>query len=386
MVSFPQLLFSCVDKVKVIHIIVTSFISKSYADRSSKGSEVFMKNLKICRFFIFFIASLTVLNISGYAEEADESNQGEPQMEFAESTAISPKAQQIQLEDTALPEALESIPVHPGASALPEKTAPVLPVPPSPIPIGEKLPAADQPAQGASMPSGLLEVNGYKYPVYLFAPKDYKLDRTYSMVMFAPAKSVKAEDQIEYLTGLAQRRGFFILAPYVLWPKSGTTPESLDSWLLSVKNDVMERFPINKKRVYLIGKDSGAHYAAYMAVRYPKEFSAAALLGEAWDGPFSQLIHPQSDAGNQVPFFIALKSEGDAKARNQGWFDKFQKDGYLLRLADYKTDAELTELEFKKAVFDWLEEASQSWAASVAEGPKNWKGKFKKGVKDFFAV
>jgi pimeloyl-ACP methyl ester carboxylesterase len=354
-----------------------------------KDPEVSMKNRKMNLFFIciiFFTVVLTALSVPGRAEEADESNQGEPQMEFSESTPISPKAQQIQLEDTALPEALESMPVPPGASALPEKTAPALPVPPSPIPIGEKLPAAEQPAQGASMPSGLLEINGYKYPVYLFAPKDYKLDRTYSMVMFAPAESIKAEDQIEYLTGLAQRRSFFILAPYVLWPKSGTTPDSLDSWLLSVKNDVMDRFPINKKKVYLIGKDSGAHYAAYMAVRYPKEFSAAALIGEAWDGPFSPLIHPQTGAENQVPFYIALKADGDAKARNQAWFEKLQQDGYLLRLADYKADTELTELEFKKSVFDWLEEASQSWSASVAAGPKGWKGKFKKGVKDFFAV
>jgi len=53
---------------------------------------------------------------------------------------------------------------------------------------------------------------------------------------------------------------------------------------------------------------------------------------------------------------------------------------------DYKTDEELNDLEFKKGVFDWMEATGQSWEASVTQGPKTWKGKFKKGVKDFFAV
>ncbi len=238
----------------------------------------------------------------------------------------------------------------------------------------------------ASNPSGLVEVSGYKYPVFLFAPKDYKTDRTYAMIMIAPAESAKAEKQIEYLTGLAQRKSIFILAPYVLWPKAGDTPYRLDEWLLTVKRDVMERFPISKKRVYLVGKDLGAHYAAYMAIKYPKEFSAVALLGQAWDGPFSQLIQLRGDGADQLPFYVALKADGDVRSRNQAWFDKLQKKGYPLHLVDYKTDEELNDLEFKKSIFDWMEAEGQSWAASVAQNPKTWKGKFKKGVKDFFAV
>ncbi len=237
-----------------------------------------------------------------------------------------------------------------------------------------------------SNPSGLVEVGGYKYPVYLFAPKDYRVDRTYAMVMLAPAESSKAEQQIEYLTGLAQRRSIFILSPYVLWPKAGDTPYTLDQWLLTVKKDVIERFPIDRKRVYLVGKGSGAHYAAYMAVKYPREFAAAALLGEAWDGQFSRLVDPRKDAADQIPFYVALKAGGDAKARNQVWFDKLQQDGYPLHLVEYPSDETLTQLEFKKAAFEWMEATSESWRATQAKSQQGWKGKFKKGVKDFFAV
>jgi hypothetical protein len=258
-----------------------------------------------------------------------------------------------------------------------------------PLPATQKITPKEMPVDQvftASNPSGLVEVSGYKYPVFLFAPKDYKTDRTYAMIMIAPAENMKAEQQIEYLTGLAQRRSLFILAPYVLWPKAGDTPYALDAWLLSVKKDVMERFPISKKRVYLIGKDSGANYAAYLAVKYPQEFAAVALLGEAWDGPFSQLVNLRSDAANQVPFYVALKTDGNARSRNQAWFDKLQQKGYPLHLADYKNDEDLNNLEFKKSVFDWMETTGQSWETSVAQSQQTWKGKFKKGVKDFFAV
>jgi pimeloyl-ACP methyl ester carboxylesterase len=357
-----------------------------------------MKNWHKGVFFIFLSVFVMAWGVVGRAEEDDESNQAEPEVGYEESTPITPKAEEAIKEATLLPEALDVVPVQSAVPETPKAAAAVSPGPsaavktaaqpvlmPEAIPAGEIIPGAG-PASSATVPSGLLEVDGYKYPVYLFVPKDYKLDRTYAMIMIAPAEFAKAEQQIEYLTGLAQRKSLFILAPYVLWPKSGTTPYTLDEWLLSVKKDILERFPINKKRVYLVGKGSGAQYAGYLAVKYPQEFSAVALLGEAWDGPFSQLVDPQSDAVDQVPFYVALKADGDAKARNQAWFDKLQQKGYPIHLVDYQTDAELDQLDFKKSVFDWLEATSQSWAVSAANSQTGWKGKFKKGVKDFFVV
>ena len=66
--------------------------------------------------------------------------------------------------------------------------------------------------------------------------------------------------------------------------------------------------------------------------------------------------------------------------------DKLQKKGYPLHLVDYKSDEDLASLDFKKSVLDWMETMSQNWAASVAQGHQTWKGKIKKGIKDFFAV
>ena len=437
MVSFPRELFSCVDKLDVIHIILTSFVSEVYVNLIlPKGKQVedSMESYRQSFLFLCVIAIATACSIPAYAETVEEkkaaANYDEtlpvPEEvragveapstlpELASGQSAQTVVQPVQVVAVATSEVLQTpaaSPVIPMALPVPQSqpvgtiaspAAPAVPQVSLPKAEGSQAPGTVQlvPAvpQGApkdmpadqvfatANPSGLVEISGYKYPVFLFAPKDYKTDRTYAMIMIAPAESAKAEKQIEYLTGLAQRKSLFILAPYVLWPKQGDTPYRLDEWLLTVKRDVMERFPISKKRVYLVGKDLGAHYAAYMAIKYPKEFSAVALLGQAWDGPFAQLVDPHSDAADQVPFYVALKAGGEVRARNQVWFDKLQQKGYPLHLVDYKGDEELDDLEFKKSVFDWLEATGQSWEASVGQGPKTWKGKFKKGVKDFFAV
>lgn len=328
-----------------------------------------MKNQRWCRLFFCTVVFLMAAGVPLFAETAVEANKAASN------------------DSEILPTPGEARKVIPAASASLE--ASMQAVPAQVLPVTAPVATKDLPVDEVftnTNPSGLVEVSGYKYPVYLFAPKDYKTDRTYAMVMLAPAELSKAEQQIEYLTGLAQRRSIFILSPYVLWPKEGDTPYTLDQWLLTVKKDVIERFPIDPKRVYLVGKGSGAHYAAYMAVKHPKEFAAVALLGEAWAGQFSQLVEPRTDAADQIPFYVALKAGGDAKARNQVWFDKLQQDGYPIHLVEYQTDDELNQLEFKKAAFEWMEATSQSWRATVAKGQEGWKGKFKKGVKDFFAV
>lgn len=315
-------------------------------------------------FFLFSVGFLIMLGVSAYAEENDETNKEAPDLEYEEEAV--PAKQQV----------------SPGEAAPADSSA----VGNAPVMEQAQAPVLGGEPQKALPSSGVIEINSYKYPVSLFVPQDYRTDRTYSMVMIAPAEFSKAQEQIDFLKNIAVRKNIFVLAFSGLWPKKGTVPYNLDNWLFTVKKDVIEQYPINKTRIYLFGKDSGAEYAAYLATKHPSEFSAVALLGQAWDGQFSQLVHPSSGVSNQIPFYIALKAGTDAKARNQTWFDQFQKKGYLLYLVDYQKEDDLNTLEFKEPMYNWLETTSQSWATAQAKSHQGWKGKLKKGVKDFFAV
>ncbi|OQA39980.1 MAG: hypothetical protein BWY49_01185 [Candidatus Omnitrophica bacterium ADurb.Bin314] len=236
-------------------------------------------------------------------------------------------------------------------------------------------------------PSGLLAIADYKYPVYLYAPKGYRADRSYAMIMVAPSEGAKAEEGIEYFRGLADREMFFVLSTEGLWTEDDDVPTNLDVWLLQIKKDVLARFPVDQKRVFLVGRDSGAQYAAYLAMRYPAEFSGAALIGQAWSSSFAILMRPSPNPEKQVPFIAAFRADqAEVKAKNQEWLDKLQMKGYPLKVVDVPDAAGFNTSEFKKETYAWLETTSQRFGAVVEKGKKGFKSKLKKGIKDFFTV
>ncbi|OQA57856.1 MAG: hypothetical protein BWY42_00285 [Candidatus Omnitrophica bacterium ADurb.Bin277] len=236
-------------------------------------------------------------------------------------------------------------------------------------------------------PSGLLSISDYKYPVFLYAPQGYRPDRSYPMIVVSPSESAGAEEGIMYFKGLADREMIFILSTKGQRTKGGDIPVQLDLWLLQVKKDVMDRFPIDRKRVYLIGENTGAQYAAYLAMQYSREFSGVALLGQAWAGTFEKLFHASSDPAKQVPFFVAFRDDQpEARALNQKWLDTLQEKGYPIKLVAVPNAEGFNSLEFKKEIYAWLETTGQDLNALVERSRKGFKEKFKKGVKDFFTV
>ena len=155
---------------------------------------------------VFFIAS----GVSAHAETVEEKKAA---ANYDETLPAAEEAQAI--------EKVSSEPASASVGTVPSPAVPIAAPAPSPETV-QPLPAASQGVSkdmpggqeaAVSNTSGLVEVSGYKYPVFLFVPKDYKTDRTYAMIMIAPAESAKAEKQIEYLEGLAQRKSVFILAP-----------------------------------------------------------------------------------------------------------------------------------------------------------------------------
>ena len=236
-------------------------------------------------------------------------------------------------------------------------------------------------------PSGLLAISDYKYPVFLYAPRGYRADRSYPMIMVAPSEGVGGEEGIAYWKSIADQNMVFVLSTAGVWVESDDVPTNLDTWLLQVKKDVQERFPVNDKKIYVAGKNTGAHYAAYLATNYPQEFAGAILLGQAWAGPFSRLIHLSSNLSKQQIFFVVFQSDQPhVKDQNQTWLDGLQEKGYPLKLVEVPDGKGFESLELKKEAYDWIEATGQSFSAAVEKSQRGFKAKFKKGVKDFFTV
>jgi hypothetical protein len=236
------------------------------------------------------------------------------------------------------------------------------------------------------LPTGLLELQGFKYPVYLYVPEGLEQEKKYPLLVMVPSETDSAEKQLEYILPVAKSLECFVLATYNLWPKQGT-PYEIDRWLLGIKNDMSKRFPIDASKIYAIGRNSGGSYAAYLITAYPEEFSGAALLGEAWEGPFMELLKPRVSAGDQMPVVAAFTADQQTtKIKNEKWVLEYQQKGYPVSVMDLPAGQDFDSSDFKVSLLEWLDQKSQSWKLIREEQHKTFKQRFKKGVKEFFEV
>ncbi len=235
------------------------------------------------------------------------------------------------------------------------------------------------------LPSGLLELTGFKSQVFLYAPEGLETEKKYPLLVMVPNDSYTAEKQLEYIVPTAKSLECFVLVLNA-WPKE-SVPFDFDRWLLKVKNDITLRFPVDPSKIYAIGLKSGGHYAAYLISSYPDEFSGAALIGEAWEGIYAPVLRPRVNAGQQMPVVAAFTADQkDIQTQNEKWVLEYQQKGYPVQVLNPPAGQDFNSPEFKVSILEWLDQKGQAWKLIREEQNKTFKQRFKKGVKDFFEV
>lgn len=236
-----------------------------------------------------------------------------------------------------------------------------------------------------NLPTGLLELQNYRYPVYLYVPENYKPDRNYPLLVSVPDEGEAPEEQLQYWANTAKRKSMFVLCATNLWPED--VPYSMDEWLLGIMSDVAQRYRIDKAKTFLVGKKGGAHYAAYLATNHPGEFSSAVLLDGTWSGKFEKLLQLRSRTARQVPFLVVASSQDAARLTQiEKEATEYEKKGYLIALMKVESwDQSQSDL-FKRKVLEWLETNSETWQKRIQESQKSWKEKTVLWFEKFFHV
>ncbi|MDD5217893.1 MAG: hypothetical protein PHN49_01915 [Candidatus Omnitrophica bacterium] len=240
--------------------------------------------------------------------------------------------------------------------------------------------------------TGLIKVENFRYPVFLFVPDNLKPGRKYPMVISVPDVAETAEKNIDRWISVAKRSTVLVLVPTYLEPRD--TPNALDRWFFEVKNLMVSAYPVNPKKVFLVGQKSGATYAAYLGVNYPEEFSAMALLNGSWvgqqgswTGVFEKLMRLESTPEKQIPIYVGLnEDQKDIIEKTEKTAYDFQKRGYFVEVRKFPAGEDLITRDYQKTLIQWLDERSEDWATIVQNSQKNWQEKFKKWARDFFAV
>jgi poly(3-hydroxybutyrate) depolymerase len=235
-------------------------------------------------------------------------------------------------------------------------------------------------AEGAAgdaraVPTGLLALPDYRHPVYLYVPESYTTERDYPFIISIPDEGQTPDQHMQYWVNVANRRMVIILSVTNLWPDD--MPTRMDEWLLRIKKDVSNRYRVDKRHTYLVGLNGGAHYAAYLAMAHPSEFTAVALLGAAWEGKFEKLIHPSSQVDRQIPFYVVFERNAlpDVVEQAEQTAMNLAQKGYRISLVQFEGNESFSDMEFKLGMLDWLGEKSDDWGRKMEEEEQSWKGK-----------
>lgn len=242
------------------------------------------------------------------------------------------------------------------------------------------------PVYGAENTAGVIQLKEYRYPVYLYVPEKYVPKLKYALLIVIPATGEDPAKLIEDWAAFGKYKNVFILVPE-LRPQSDEVPYDYDTWYFKLKRDLIARYSISENRVYLAGEGNAARYAGYLGLRYPEQFSGAALLGGSWAGPYMKLVGFKKTADQQIPFFVALRKQDEAGIRETEKIAlELTEKGYPLRLEQIDDHENWALRDYRDRMFQWLEEKSADWKQLKASMKKPLKERVGQAVGDFFRV
>lgn len=233
--------------------------------------------------------------------------------------------------------------------------------------------------------TGLIELKDFRYQVFMYVPENVKPGRYYPLVITVPDMDEAPSEAIARWTGVADRMTVIVLA--LGYKRLEDLPNAFDRWFFEVKSMAQSVYPVNTRKIFLVGEKGGGAYASYLAVNYPEEFSAVAVLDGVLGGQFEPLMRIPSQPQSQMPVYVAYhQKEGEASAVLEQRALEFQKKGYVIEVKKFGKDVDFHKRDFKKEVLDWLFEKSESWNVMRKQDEKTFKEKFRRGVKEFFTV
>ncbi len=206
-------------------------------------------------------------------------------------------------------------------------------------------------------PTGLFLLEE-KHPCYLFVPADYAPEKSWPLLLLLGGRGEDPKEVIEPWVEWAKKNGFLVLAASNLFNDRGEKPEAADRWFLQVKREMTERYRVNPSRVLLVGLGSGAHYAAYLGLNYPNEFSGAALIGTAWPGPLEPVMVPPVSETRRISFYLALDPQGEEFSKVESKSRQLEAVGCRITFEPLKAGQELSGV--RESILRWFLQNSES--------------------------
>ncbi|MBI4358533.1 MAG: hypothetical protein HY584_04470 [Candidatus Omnitrophica bacterium] len=207
--------------------------------------------------------------------------------------------------------------------------------------------------------TGLQNVASDRYGYSLFVPGEYTPDRSWPLVVVLHDTGGRGEEYIKVWAEAAKERGMIVFSPTYEEPRGGL-PFDHDQRLIRLKRAIQDQYEVDPDRVLITGFGSGGHYAFYLGLRYPKEFTAIASIGNAVMGNLKKLFSFSYAELNQLPILMLVEQEKEITDSQEtlAELDALQARGYFVEMVEAEGTSDLKNPNTNSYILEWFEQIS----------------------------
>ena len=213
--------------------------------------------------------------------------------------------------------------------------------------------------------TGLQNIAIDRYGYSLYVPVDYTPQRVWPLVIALHDEGEKGEDYIQTWVQEAKKRGMILFCP--TYPAPRDVPFDNDKRILRLKQLIQSQYEVNPKKVLLTGSGFGGHYAFYLGLRYPSQFTAVASVGNGVEGRFAKLFSMSYAKAHRLPFaMLTTVTDHSADSEANGALNAIRARGYKVDIVKAGELKDLNSPEVSAYILDWFDQASEVYEKEAA--------------------
>lgn len=237
----------------------------------------------------------------------------------------------------------------------------------------------------SNLPTGVLELEEFNQPVHLFVPSNYAKQKDLSLLIVLADEKDDVEKAIKVWAKALKTEKTVVVMP-VLKFQDKDAPLRTDAWLLRIKKDLSARYQVKKTHIYLQGLGNRAHYAAYLGLKYPKQFAAIAMVDGSWVGPFERSVRIAKTSRKQSPFLAVFNEDAEGLAPAEERAKELVEKGYLVEFMKLSKGENFSSDSVKVKIVGWLRDRGLQWNTKIQTTKKSFKEKISIGLENFFHI
>ena len=159
------------------------------------------------------------------------------------------------------------------------------------------------PATAQQVNKEITNLGGKARAYYLFVPEKLNKDHPAPLLVLLHGSGRNGASLADKWKDLAKKEGIILVAPDAITTEGWRSPVDGPDFLHDLITELLSKYPIDARRIYLFGHSAGASFALYMAL-YESEYFAAAAIHAGALTPEDGVIVER--AKRKIPIHIAV--------------------------------------------------------------------------------